>query len=540
MSDTVRFLSSVAVDGDADAGNARSISWIFSNEDVCLDQHTIRTAGWDLDDFKKNPTLLFAHDQSQPPVGRVTRIEKRGSLLVGDTEFADAETYPFADTIFRLVKGRFLNATSVSWLPLEYRQAKDRSRPDGIDFLRQKLLEISVVPVPANPAALATARALGIDTGPLRQWAERVLDIGAAPAGARHMIEQVHKDSSGKTAHAVRTVGPKWKCGASQNLAFSAGDIAPLRTATREDRHLARKAFLAYDETRGASREGYLFQFAGLRNGRLFACHKALREASAGLEKSDLPDDVKERARAVVKLYEGKMAVKQRKFELVNKRGLYEVSQLAYLMMQANWLKQSIDEEEAREGDDDSANPANMHAVLLWLGKTLIDMTSEEVGEMLTTYGPYEDPDDEGEEAEEAAERAIAGVMTRAGRKMSKDDAASLRGIHEHCMRSARLLRTHIDQYEPSEDDQDEDDRAEFENLEAVHDHCEASADKLGAYIQKRAAPAADDEGADKKPASDPSEDSVSAQTKSDGDDEISRRRQVALRARIAALKHIG
>lgn len=96
---------------------------------------------------------------------------------MGDIEFAPLETYAFADTIYRLLRGKFLRAVSVGFLPTRYAFVdNDADRGFGIDFLEQSLLEISVCPVPANPNALQMARRKGIDTRPLMEWAERTLD----------------------------------------------------------------------------------------------------------------------------------------------------------------------------------------------------------------------------------------------------------------------------------------------------------------------------------------------------------------------------
>ena len=166
----------------ADAGPAnvdvssRTIRYVLSDESVARDGHTIATDGWVLTNFNANPVFGWAHDMSAPPIGKVTSIYKAGKRLMGSVTYADAATYPFADTIFRLVKGGYLNAVSVSWDPIEYKFSTDRNRPGGIDFIRQELLEVSQVPVPALPTALATARAAGIDTRPLYDWAESILD----------------------------------------------------------------------------------------------------------------------------------------------------------------------------------------------------------------------------------------------------------------------------------------------------------------------------------------------------------------------------
>jgi phage head maturation protease len=60
-----------------------------------------------------------------------------------------------------MVRAGFISAVSVGFMPLDYSFAgDDEARPWGIDFERQALLEISVVPVPANANALIEAKRL--------------------------------------------------------------------------------------------------------------------------------------------------------------------------------------------------------------------------------------------------------------------------------------------------------------------------------------------------------------------------------------------
>jgi len=79
---------------------------------------------------------------------------------VQKVEFADAATYPFADTIFNLYKGKFLRAVSVGFMPLEMPNRitdLEGNATGGYEFTSQELLELSAVPIPANPEALAPA-----------------------------------------------------------------------------------------------------------------------------------------------------------------------------------------------------------------------------------------------------------------------------------------------------------------------------------------------------------------------------------------------
>jgi HK97 family phage prohead protease len=159
----------------------RTLRFCYSDESVDRMGDTIRAAGWDISDYVRNPVALWAHDSSAPPIGNGKNVDVEGARLMGDIEFAPPETYQFADTIYRLLLGKFLRAVSVGFMPTKHRLVQnDPERPWGIDFLEQSLLEISVCPVPANPNALAEARRKGIDTRPLVEWAEQILDGGGA------------------------------------------------------------------------------------------------------------------------------------------------------------------------------------------------------------------------------------------------------------------------------------------------------------------------------------------------------------------------
>ena len=177
------------------AADDRTISYVFSDESVARDGNTISTAGWQLDNFKKNPICLWAHDCSAPPIGRVPYVNAVGTQLLGAVRFAEREEFAFADVIYRLYKGRYLNAVSVSWLPIKWQYSTDKSRPGGIDFSEVELLEVSAVPLPSLPTALATARGAGIDVAPVAAWAERTLDLGQAPIN-RKELEMVRSQAA--------------------------------------------------------------------------------------------------------------------------------------------------------------------------------------------------------------------------------------------------------------------------------------------------------------------------------------------------------
>lgn len=174
----------------------RTIRFVFSDATVDHSNDSIDPKGWDLSIFKRNPVALFAHMSWEPPIGRASNVAVQSDKLVGDIEFATAEVYEFADTIYRLVKGKFLKAVSVGFMPKQWAFSNDKNRPNGIDFKKQQLLEISCCPLPANPSALVEARTAGIDTRPLKEWAEKVLDSGDTATMPRRQIEGIRTQAS--------------------------------------------------------------------------------------------------------------------------------------------------------------------------------------------------------------------------------------------------------------------------------------------------------------------------------------------------------
>ena len=178
--------------------SGRCISYVFSDSSVGRDNHVIKSGAWDTANFSRNPIFLWAHSQDDPPIGRVIDISEIGGKLRGTVEYASADLSPFADSIFRMAKEGYLNATSVSWLPREFSYSQDRSRPGGIDFSKVELLEVSQVPVPALPTALVTARSIGIDTAPFARWAQRAL---RSPGNAidSKQLDAIRSAAGGKT-----------------------------------------------------------------------------------------------------------------------------------------------------------------------------------------------------------------------------------------------------------------------------------------------------------------------------------------------------
>lgn len=129
-------------------------SIIASTSAVDRQGDVVDQKGWDLVNFMKNPVLVWAHDYSQLPIGKVVSAQVVKGKLIADFIFASAEMNPFAQQVKSLYMEGFLNASSVGFIPLE-RQ--------GNTITKAELLELSLVPVPANQEALRLAMSKGLN-----------------------------------------------------------------------------------------------------------------------------------------------------------------------------------------------------------------------------------------------------------------------------------------------------------------------------------------------------------------------------------------
>jgi HK97 family phage prohead protease len=219
-------------------GATRTKRFVFSDATIDHAGDSIDAKGWDLSIFNENPVALWSHDSSSPPIGRASNVGVQKGKLVGDIEFAPPEVSAFADSIYRLVDGGYLNAVSVGFRPKDWAFSKDKDRPYGIDFKSQVLLEISVCSVPCNPSALQEARSMGIDTAPLLEWAEKVLDSGdtvflprkeletlrgQAGAPARKYYLQTSGTVSADAAQSARDSVKAWENDPTEVLALPEG-----------------------------------------------------------------------------------------------------------------------------------------------------------------------------------------------------------------------------------------------------------------------------------------------------------------------------
>ena len=143
----------------------RSFLAVGSTEDIDRDHDRILADGWDLANFKKNPVIPWAHRYMDPPVAQAVEVYVADGRLMFRPKFATREEYDFADTIYRLYKGKYLNAFLVGFHPIRSERVErtiNGQKKSGYDFLENELWEVSACTVPSNPNALAEAKQKGV------------------------------------------------------------------------------------------------------------------------------------------------------------------------------------------------------------------------------------------------------------------------------------------------------------------------------------------------------------------------------------------
>lgn len=135
---------------------AREADFVFSSDR--LDSFGDRVEQvWQLERFLANPVALYAHDSHSLPIGRAHQVGVVDGKLQGTIIFASAKANPVAEQVWQSIQEGTLRAVSVGFIPHTIRAEREDDR-DVYVLTDNELLEISVVPIPANPDALMRQR----------------------------------------------------------------------------------------------------------------------------------------------------------------------------------------------------------------------------------------------------------------------------------------------------------------------------------------------------------------------------------------------
>ena len=146
----------------AEPGNDGTITAVASTPDPDRMDDVVAPS-WKLDDFRRSPVIMHAHDYEGPVVGKAVEIDLVGDTLMMRVQFDEHESNPLGQRLANQYREGFMSAFSVgfapgkvtprSQLPKDHPAYSEKSAGSLMEM--NSLLEVSAVAIPANPQALA-------------------------------------------------------------------------------------------------------------------------------------------------------------------------------------------------------------------------------------------------------------------------------------------------------------------------------------------------------------------------------------------------
>lgn len=128
---------------------------------MARDGLSIPPSAWQIENFRRNPVLTWAHQAKSLPLGTVPEVSVTSRGLEAELQFSPEGVDAFTDQVHALWRLGVLRAVSVGASLLKPPRAV--KNPDGsVDHVIDsvELNHLSVVPVGSDPDALAVARGL--------------------------------------------------------------------------------------------------------------------------------------------------------------------------------------------------------------------------------------------------------------------------------------------------------------------------------------------------------------------------------------------
>lgn len=122
----------------------------FTTEVIDRMEEIVEMDGWEFANFMLNAVFLAVHDYRKFPIGKVLSVYRMPDGYYCDVVFDLKD--PLGEQAAHKYRNGFLNAVSVGFNSLE--MVMPTRAGEKLRHKRKELLEISAVPVPANPEAL--------------------------------------------------------------------------------------------------------------------------------------------------------------------------------------------------------------------------------------------------------------------------------------------------------------------------------------------------------------------------------------------------
>lgn len=195
----VRYLRALAELGEEAGNPGDPIRFTASTPGVKRDGLDLDPLTWWLDNYRKNPVVLWAHDYrgGRLPIGQAVVTVEPGRLIA-DVVFDQMD--PFARTVESKYRRGFLHSVSVGWdTQVKHENEEFVSMDWHYEFregdeIRLDLLDISGVPVPGDPDALIERQVVGLrslyrDLSAILEEVDKEGETDDAEAGRRRAVE---------------------------------------------------------------------------------------------------------------------------------------------------------------------------------------------------------------------------------------------------------------------------------------------------------------------------------------------------------------
>ena len=295
-------------------------SFLASSSIVDRDRDILLAEGADIVNYKENPVFLWAHSYREFPIGKAVKITKGKDGLFIDVVFADTEEGKKAEYLY---ENGFLNAVSVGFLVRKYVPVPEDEQVTSIEVevsgkkrtidLTQfptrprviisdwELLEVSAVPVPANPQALIQNAATSL----AQKFHIPEEEVKEITADLVKQAEEIYQDLKIKLETFIKGVVPShstpinfdlnWdKARARANIARWASRDG---SGDKESINWAKyaKAFAWFDSERRENFTAYKLPHHDIVDGRFVAIWRGITTAMATLLGArggvDVPDE---------------------------------------------------------------------------------------------------------------------------------------------------------------------------------------------------------------------------------------------------------
>ena len=161
--------------------DSRTIDVVMTTKTQDRDGDVVDPTGGSLEQFQKNPVVLWQHDRSIPAFANVTEIWLDGENLMARVKFAEGDEW--AEKLFNLYSQGILKAWSIGFRPTDYEMITEPfaegegDRVTGLNIKTWELFELSGVNLGANPLALTKSDDTRILKGVMFRYdGEKVID----------------------------------------------------------------------------------------------------------------------------------------------------------------------------------------------------------------------------------------------------------------------------------------------------------------------------------------------------------------------------